>query len=61
MTETEYKARIRALGFSPHSPSRGKHTLHIWRDGKIYPIRDPESLTEAQRVDQIRQYAQEFG
>jgi hypothetical protein len=48
------------MGFTPHSPSRGEHTIHVWRDGELYPIKDPDKLSPEQRVDQIRKYEQQF-
>jgi hypothetical protein len=60
VTAAEYKARIRSMGFTPHSPSRGEHSIHVWRDGELYPIKDPDKLSPEQRVDQIRKYEQQF-
>jgi hypothetical protein len=60
VTELEYKARIRGLGLTPHGRSSGSHTLHRWRDGLLYPIRDPDTLTALQRFDTITRYEIEF-
>lgn len=60
VTVAQYKARIRALRLEQLGPSRGEHTPHR-RDGDIYPIKDPESLTDEQRAETIARYEKEFG
>jgi hypothetical protein len=60
VTEAQYRARIKAMGLERLGSSRGEHTMHR-KDGVIYPIKDPESLTPEQRVEAIAKYEMEFG
>ena len=53
-TSEQYRARIRVLGLTPIGrASAGKYQFHRVRGGRVYPIRDPDDLTEAEREEMI--------
>jgi hypothetical protein len=60
VTVDQYWARIKWRGLSAINRWRGQYRYHVWRDGEVYPIRDPEDLTDEQRVEQIRRYEADF-
>ena len=62
MTTTEqYRARIKALGLTPIGrASAGKYQFYRARGGRVYPIRDPDDMTEAEREEMIGYYEQQF-
>jgi hypothetical protein len=60
VTVDEYRAAIRTMGLTPVRPSTGKHTLHRWRDGQLYPIRDPDLLSNDARAAAIDFYRVTF-
>ena len=62
MTTTEqYRARIKALGLTPIGrASAGKYQFHRARGGRVYPIRDPDDLTEAEREEMLAYYEHQF-
>jgi len=60
-TKEEYRARIRILGLTPIGRgSAGKYQFHRARGGRVYSIRDPDDLTEAEREEMIEYYEQQF-
>ena len=49
------------LGLTPIGrASAGKYQFHRARGGRVYPIRDPDDLTEAEREEMIEYYEQQF-
>jgi hypothetical protein len=57
----DYRARIGVLGLTPIGrASAGKYQFHRARGGRVYPIRDPDDLTEAEREEMIEYYEQQF-
>jgi hypothetical protein len=62
MTTTEqYRVRIRVLRLTPIGrASAGKYQFHRALGGRVYPIRDPDDLTEAEREEMIQYYEQQF-
>ena len=60
-TSEQYRVRIRVLGLTPIGrASAGKYQFHRARGGRVYPIRDPDDLTEAEREEMIEYYEQRF-
>ena len=60
-TSEQYRARIRVLGLTPIGrASAGKYQFHRALGGRVYPIRDPDDLTEAEREEMIKYYEQQF-
>jgi hypothetical protein len=60
-TSEQYRARIRALRLTPIGRgSTGKYQFHRALGGRVYPIRDPDDLTEAEREEMIKYYEQQF-
>jgi hypothetical protein len=60
-TSEQYRARIKVLGLTPIGrASAGKYQFHRARGGRVYPIRDPDDLTEAERKEMIEYYEQQF-
>jgi hypothetical protein len=60
-TSEQYSARLRALGLTPIGrASAGKYRFHRARGGRVYPIRDPDDLTEAEREETIKYYEEQF-
>jgi hypothetical protein len=60
-TKEEYRARIRILGLTPIGRgSAGKYQFHRARGGRVYSIRDPDDLTEAERKEMIEYYEHQF-
>ena len=56
-TREQYRARIRVLGLTPIGrASAGKYQFHRARGGRVYPIRDPDDLTEEERQEMIEYY-----
>ena len=62
MTSEQYRARIRVLGLTPigRASAGKKYQFHRARGGRVYPIRDPDDLTEAEREEIIEYYEQQF-
>jgi hypothetical protein len=61
VTSEQYRARIKALDLTPIGrASAGKYQFHRARGGRVYPIRDPDDLTEAEREEMIDYYVQQF-
>ena len=62
MTTTEqYRARIKSLGLTPIGrASAGKYQFYRAVRGRVYSIRDPDDLTEAERKEMIDYYEQQF-
>jgi hypothetical protein len=61
MTSEQYHARIRGLGLTPIGrASVEKYQFHRARSGRVYPIRDPDDLTEAERQEMIKYYELQF-
>ena len=55
------KCRKLGLGLTPIGrASAGKCQFHRARGGRVYPIRDPDDLTEAEREEMIEYYEQQF-
>jgi hypothetical protein len=60
-TSEQYRARIKGLGLTPIGrASAGKYQFHRARGGRVYPIREPDELTEAEREETIEYYEQQF-
>ena len=60
-TSEQYRTQVRILGLTPIGrASAGKYQFHRARGGRVYPIRDPDDLTEAEREELIRYYEQQF-
>jgi len=60
-TSEQYRARIRGLGLMPIGrASAGKYQFHRARAGRVYPVRDADDLTEAEREEMIEYYEQQF-
>ena len=60
-TSEQYRARIRVLGLTPIGrASAEKYQFHRALGGRVYPIRDPDDLTEAEREEMIEYYEQQF-
>jgi hypothetical protein len=60
-TNEQYRARIRGLRLTPIGrASAGKYQFHRALAGRVYPIRDPDDLTEAEREEMIQYYEQQF-
>jgi len=60
-TSEQYRARIRGLGLTPIGrTSAGKYQFHRARGGRVYPIREPDHLTEEERTEMIEYYEQQF-
>jgi hypothetical protein len=60
-TSEDYRARIGVLGLTPIGrASAGKYQFHRALSGRVYPIRDPDDLTEAEREEMIEYYEQQF-
>jgi hypothetical protein len=60
-TSEQYRARIRVLRLTPIGrASAGKYQFHRAIAGRVYPIRDPDDLTEAEREEMIKYYEQQF-
>jgi hypothetical protein len=60
-TIEQNRARIKVLGLTPiGQPSVGKYQFHRARGGRVYPIRDPDDLTEAERDEMIEYCEQQF-
>ena len=60
-TSEQYRVRIRDLGLIPIGrASVGKYQFHRARSGRVFPIRDPDDLTEAAREEMIKYYELEF-
>ena len=62
MTTTEqYRARIKVLCLTPIGrASAGKYQFYRARGGRVYPIRDPDDMTEAEREEMIEYYEQQL-
>jgi len=57
----QYRARIRTLGLTPIGrTSAEKYQFYRTRGGRVYPIREPDDLTEAEREEMIEYYEQQF-
>jgi hypothetical protein len=60
-TTEQYRARIKVLGLTPIGrASAGKYQFHRARGGRVYPIRDPDDLTEEEREEMIEYYEHQF-
>ena len=60
-TSEQYRSRIKVLRLTPIGrDSAGKYQFHRSLTGRVYPIRDPGDLTEAEREEMIKYYEQEF-
>jgi hypothetical protein len=60
-TSEQYRARIRGLRLTPIGrASAGKQQFHRALGGRVYPIRDPDDLTETEREEMIEYYEQQF-
>jgi hypothetical protein len=60
-TSEQYRARIRALRLTPIGRgSAGKYQFHRALGGRVYPIRDPDDLTEVEREEVIGYYERQF-
>jgi hypothetical protein len=60
-TSEQYRAGIRVLGLTPIGrASAGKYQFYRARGGRVYPIRDPDDLTEAEREEMIEYYKQQL-
>jgi hypothetical protein len=60
-TSEQYRTRVRVLGLTPIGrASAGKYQFYRARGGRVYPIRDPDDLTEAEREEMINYYEQQF-
>ena len=61
MTNEQYRARLRVLRLTPIGRgSAGKYQFHRALGGRVYSIRDPDDLTEAEREEMIGYYEQQF-
>jgi hypothetical protein len=60
-TSEQYRTRIKSLGLTPIGrASAGKYQFHRALGGRVYPIRDPDDLTEAERKEMIEYYEHQF-
>jgi hypothetical protein len=60
-TNEHYRARIKSLGLTPIGrTSAGKYQFHRALSGRVYSIRAPDDLTEAERNEMIEYYEQQF-
>ena len=60
-TNEQYHARIKVLGLTPIGrASAGKYQFHRARGGRVYPIRDPDDLMEAEREEISEYYERQF-
>ena len=60
-TSEQYRTRIRVLGLTPIGrASAGKYQFYRARGGRVYPIRDPDDLTEEEREAMIVYYEYQF-
>ena len=60
-TSEQYRARIRILGLTPTGrASAGKYQFHRALSGRVYSIRDPDDLTEAERKEMLEYYEHQF-
>jgi len=60
-TSEEYRARISGLRLTPIGrASAGKYQFYRALGGRVYSIRDPDDLTEAEREEMIEYYKQQF-
>ena len=60
-TNEQYRARIRALRLTPIGRgSAGKYQFHRALNGRVFSIRDPDDLTDAEREEMIEYYEQQF-
>ena len=60
-TSEQYRARIKGLSLTPIGrASAGKYQFHRASGGRVYPVRDPDDLTEAEREEMIEYYEQQF-
>jgi hypothetical protein len=60
-TIEQYRVRIRRLGLTPIGrASAGKYQFHRARGGRVYPIRDPDDLTDREREEMIEYYEHQF-
>jgi hypothetical protein len=60
-TSEQYRARVKVLGLTPIGrASAEKYQFHRARGGRVYSIRDPDDLTEAERKEMIEYYEQQF-
>jgi hypothetical protein len=60
-TNNQYRTRIKNLGLTPIGrTSAGKYQFHRARGGRVYPIRDPDDLTEEERKEMIEYYEYQF-
>jgi hypothetical protein len=53
MTSQDYRAAIRALGYTPVKPTYNGATLYVGRDGMHTTIPDPEGLSPEEREGMI--------
>ena len=60
-TSEQYRARIKELGLTPIGrASAGKYQFHRAFGGRVYPIRDPDDLTEDECEEMIEYYERQF-
>ncbi len=60
-TSEQYHVRIKGLGLTPIGrASAGKYQFHRALSGRVYSIRDPDDLTEAERKEMIEYYEHQF-
>jgi hypothetical protein len=60
-TIEQYRARIKVLGLTPIGRAgAGKYQFHRARGGRVFSIRDPDDLTEAECAEMIEYYEQQF-
>jgi hypothetical protein len=60
MSSKEYLTSVESLGLTSLGRQAGHYTFYRWRDGRIYPIRDPDDLSAYQREIWIRSYRARF-